>query len=263
MGYLDDKVSQAREGAQGFAGAIQGMPAGVGSVPGVHNTPFDVGTWGGAIQDIGGGITGGLGGLAGGLSGLLGNLFGGKGGGGKSSADYGSQMVTPEISAYQGIDTLGGKQLLNAQQVQNSPWINMALEKQAADQNKMYSDAIKQQQSALAQGRTNLAMKGGLSTGAAERMASQGANDLAMTRQSILGQGASDRAGLGMQQAGIETDLNKYNTGLKQQTEQFNVANSIADLQRKNEQERFKYGEQMKLKGAGMSAQAMENAGKK
>jgi len=167
------------------------------------------------------------------------------------------------MSGYTGIDTLGGKGVLGASTVDASPWMNMALDRQAADQARMFDSAIKNQQSALAQGRNSLAMRGGLSSGASERMAMQGANDLASARQDILSQGASERANLGMQNAQLQTDIGKFNAGQTQGANQFNVAQSIQDLARRNEQDRFKYGEEMKLKGAGMSAQAMANSGKK
>lgn len=244
VGKVTSKLGGTTAGASvgtligGPLGGLIGGIAGSGELGPLKNTPFDPSTWTPGNVGIGGG--------------------GSKGGGG-----MGSNIPMPTLSSYQGLDTIGGKGMLNAQTIKESPWMNMALEKQAMDQSRAYGNAINQQQSALAQGRSNLAMKGGLSSGAAERMASQGANDLATTRQNILGQGISERANLGMQAADRGTDIAKFNAGNIQGAEQFNVGQSIADLQRKNEQDRFRYGEEMKLKGAGMSADAMQNAGKK
>lgn len=234
------------------AGGILGGPTGsvtgnaLGGLrnlfPQLQNTPLDPNTW----QQV------------------LGNMgVPGMSKGDKSVSTSGSDIPMPTLSQYQGLNTLGGAGKLNASTISESPWVQMAMDKQASDQQRMFDQAQQNQQSALAQGRANLAMRGGLSSGAAERMANQGANDLAMARQNILSQGASERANLGMQAADRGTDIAKFNAGQTQGTNQFNVAQSIADLQRQNEQNRFKYGEEMKLKGAGMSAQAMENSGKK
>jgi len=246
------------KGGAGIPNILGGTPGILGGLPGfanggiLNNTPFDPGTW--TAEQMGGGVLADWGEK-------LGGIFGG--GGKKEKSTIGDNIPMPTMSGYTGIDTLGGKGVLGASTVDASPWMNMALDRQAADQARMFDSAIKNQQSALAQGRNSLAMRGGLSSGASERMAMQGANDLASARQDILSQGASERANLGMQNAQLQTDIGKFNAGQTQGANQFNVAQSIQDLARRNEQDRFKYGEEMKLKGAGMSAQAMANSGKK
>ena len=228
-------------GGPGMAvGGILGGAKGLG-IPGLENTPLDPGTWVDTLK----------------------NIPGMPGGAKKEKATYGSDIKDPTLSGYDGIDTLGGKQTLNASTIQNSPWMGMALDRQAADQSRALDSSVGNQAGALAGARSNLAMKGGLTGGASERLGMAGMNDAANARQGILNQGMSDRAGLGMQNAQMQTGIDQFNAGQTQGANQFNVGQSIADLGRKNDQGRFKYGEEMKLKGAAMSGQAMENSGKK
>lgn len=233
---------------------------------------------------------------------LGGGLFGGKG----SNVSYGSDIPTPKMSKFEGI-TRGGKLedrfalsgkvddiaargdttgLVGLRQAaltpsSESPWMKMQLEKQQLEQSGLLGSAAQQAASQGAQARSGLAMRGGLRGGAAERLAGQSANDLALARQGVLQQGALTRAGLGAeaeqqrlsmlsQLPGAELSHAQYLTDVDRVNQAKNLASAQQDVQSmlgqqsaKNEFNRFKFGEQMKAKGAGMSAQAMENAGKK
>ena len=240
-----------------------------GSAP---SLPFG-GGGGGIAPIVGGGIPGMFSAGMPGMSNPILQSMGGMSGGNwmdpagffkqKDRVNYGEMMETPKLSGYRDLKTLDGGGQINPAFIEKSPWATLAMEKQAAEQGQLFDNAVQNQASALAQGRNSLAMKGGLSSGASERMAMQGADDLAKNRQNILSQGVADRAGLGMQGAQMDTDINKFNATNKQNANQFNTTAAINDLNNLNEQNRFKYGEQMKMKGAAMSGQAMENSGKK
>lgn len=191
----------------------------------------------------------------------LGGIFGKDGiFGRKEKVHYGENMVTPDIPGYKDIS---GLKKLSAETITQSPWRSMALDKQAAEEAGLRDQAAQQSMSGMAQARNALAMRGGLRGGAAERISRGGLSDLMSARQNIGQQGVINRANIGMQGAQMDTDVNKFNALQKAGVNQFNLQQAINDISNLNEQNRFKYGEQMKLKGAGMSAQAIENAGKK
>lgn len=176
----------------------------------------------------------------------------------------------PKLGDWMGMDTLANKGMLTPvtvsnQQIANdmysSPWYKMAMDKQSAGQNLLLNQANQNAASGLANARSGLAMKGGLRGGSAERLAGMSGNDLAMQRQNVLGQGAVERGNLGMQSAGMASDLAKYNTGVQNTANQFNTQNMLQDLLQRNNQNRFRYGEEMKGYGANRSADAMASAG--
>lgn len=144
-----------------------------------------------------------------------------------------------------------------------SPWMGLALGKQEAEQNALMDAANAQQATAGAQARNQLAMGGGLRSGAGERIARSNAGDLALNRQAIQGQGVINRGNIAMEGAKMDTDIGKFNIGQDTAANQFDIQNRIAERQGLNEFNKFKYGEQMKLKGGAMTAQATENAANK
>lgn len=191
---------------------------------------------------------------------------------GGPDAQKGAALPTPELGAWQSLNPEDIKSLYKvntldqqaiANDMQNSPWYKMALEKQAAEQNQLYNQATQQAATSNAQAQANLAARGGLRGGAAERLASQSGENLALARQNLLGQSAIERGNLGMQSLDRAVDINKFNTG---QATQANIADVNAALQNnaaKNEQDRLKYSEAMKLKAAGMTGDAMAKGGGK
>lgn len=231
----------------------------------------------------------------------LGDLLGSAGFAGtqpKKAVNYGTALPTPVLEKYlssqgspltgrvsnlsgqldeSGINAIKGKAL----QQGPSAWMRMALDKQGVEQRGLMNSAAQNAASGNAAARASLAMRGGLGGGAAERLASNTGNDLALARQGVLQQGALQRSDIGLADEANKMDLLKqlpgaqlgaaqYKTGVDQSnmqknlsTGQFDIQNAINNLNNQNEFNKFKYGEQMKVKGAGMSAQAMENAGKK
>lgn len=171
---------------------------------------------------------------------------------------------TPMLPEYQKISSLNASGVYTPQTLAKSPWLGMASGMQAQGQNEALANLGTNQQTAFQQGSNALAMKGGLSAGASQRLADRGMENLATARQNTLGQGVSDSATIGMQKAQMDTDLSKFNAGNLQNANQFNVANSLQDLAGQNEQNRKRYGSEMTLLGANKSGAAIDaNTGKK
>jgi hypothetical protein len=185
---------------------------------------------------------------------------------------YGSDMPTPILEGYQGIESLAGGGMLQARQLtgadiqkqmEESPWYKMALEKQGAEQARLMDQAARQQSGALAGARSQLAMRGGLTGGAAERLAGSGAENLLQTMQLQRQGGAVERGQLGMQGADIASKLGQFNIGQQSSTDVRNLQTQLANLAAQEDRKRLVYSEGMKAKGSAMTAQATENAGKK
>lgn len=166
----------------------------------------------------------------------------------------------------------GALNLLNQKATQqgNSPWLNMQLQKQGMEQQQALGHVGAQTNAATANARAGLAMRGGLSGGAAERLARGGATDMNAARQGIMQQGNQNRLNLGIQDetnknqllgqaVGANQAQNAQNIGIGQ----FNAQNTLAENNANNAFDMNKYSEQMKAYGAGKSANAMANSGKK
>lgn len=231
------------------------------------------GTIAGPIGNIAGYQTGGAFGEKG-LPGLneklssygKGNIYG------KTQKTFGDQTPMPVLSDYQGIETLANKGQLTARQVsgadiqaqmEQSPWYKMALEKQGLEQARLMNQAAQQQAGALAGARSQLAMRGGLRGGAAERLAQSGAENLATGLQQQRMAGGIERGQLGMQGADLASRMAQFNVGQQSEAEKINLQTQLANLAAQEQRKLFQYGEGMKTKGAAMTAQAAQNAGKK
>lgn len=182
------------------------------------------------------------------------------------------KAALPKLGAYQGISSLGQKGIYTAKgvtgqdiqaEIERSPWLKMALEKQAAEQAQRMNLGASQAQSAAAQARSSLASRMGLRGGAAERLGQQAGENLMMTRQNILGQGALERSGLGMQGADLASKIAQQNTAAENAANQFNVQANLLDLAARENRKLQQYQEEMKLKGGVESAKATASGGKK
>lgn len=152
----------------------------------------------------------------------------------------------------------------------NSPWMNMQLQKQGMEQQQAMGKMGAQANAANAQARAGLAMKGGLSGGAAERLARGGSQDLNASRQNVMSQGANQRLQLGIQDESNKNQLLGQAVGANQAQNaqnigigQFNTQNTLAENNANNAFQMNKYQEQMKAFGAGKTANATANSGKK
>lgn len=169
-----------------------------------------------------------------------------------------------------------------------STWAQMAEAKQRQEETQQRGQAAQQGASAQAQARAQLAMRGGLSGGARQRLAMQGARDQAQMGQQIGAQGQQARANIGLQDEQTRTQMlsqlpgqelaalqpamqkasawaqmaqNEQNQAI--QREQFNTTAALQQQQNLNQSNMGLYQEQMKAQAAERQARATEKAGKK
>lgn len=176
----------------------------------------------------------------------------------------------PKLEAYQGISTLPGQGMLTARtlsgadiqrQMAESPWLKMAFQRQEDEQARLMDQAARQQAGALAGARTNLAMRGGLRGGAAERMATAGAENTANLMQQQRQAGAVERGQLGMQGADLASRIGQFNIGQQTGADVGNLQTRLADLAARERRKLFQYGEGMKGYAAGKTAEGIESSG--
>jgi hypothetical protein len=134
-----------------------------------------------------------------------------------------------------------------------SPWMKQQLQQQDMMQTQQLNQGAQQAATAAASAQAGLARRGGLSSGAAERLAGAAQEQRALGAQNIYGQGAQQRLGMQVQDLQQNRD---YLTGLQQQ----NVQTRLGELARKQDFDLAKYQEQMKGYGARKSAEATLNS---
>jgi hypothetical protein len=182
------------------------------------------------------------------------------------------EEAMPQLEDYQGISSLEGGGKLTAKsltgadiqkQMEESPWYRMALEKQGAEQSRLLDQASRQQAGAMAGARSQLAMRGGLTGGAAERMATAGAGNLAEAMQQQRQGGAVERGQLGMQGADLASKISQFNVGQQAETEKANLQTQLLDLQARENRKLQQYGERMKGYAAEQTSQGIGSGGKK
>lgn len=110
-----------------------------------------------------------------------------------------------------------------------SSWAKLQKEKQAAEQAGLADQAGQQALSGTAQAQGDLAMQGGLSGGARERLASQGAKNLMFARQGVAKQGLMDRLGIDTKDEEIKTNLLSQLPG-----QELAYSNQDLDMQKTN-----------------------------
>lgn len=119
-----------------------------------------------------------------------------------------------------------------------SPWLSLQLEGQKRDEQNQVNNATAQLAGADAQARTQLAMRGGLMSGARERLARSGVMSSNATRQNIANAGASARLGLQTTDESNKLDILKALPGLEATAAGFDLtkANSLNDVAMKQQQ---------------------------
>lgn len=150
-----------------------------------------------------------------------------------------------------------------------SPWASMALQKQGLEESSALERAKQEAASSAAQAQSNLAMRGGLSSGARERLAGAGAQNMLAMSQDIGRQGGLNRLGIGMQdeQNRIARLSQLPGMELSQQSlladvGQNDVRNMMQENLARNAYNMNNYNQQMKVLAANKTAQAMEESGK-
>lgn len=170
----------------------------------------------------------------------------------------------------QPLDTLKS----NAESTSPSPWANLMSQTARTNTQQAGSDAAAQTAGSVAQGEGNLAMSGGLSSGARERLQQSGDQAGIGAQQNIARQGATDLSNIGLQDQstkqqemmalpGMETQA--YQTQLQpismmgqaQAQDVANQGNSIAGLNSFNSS---MYGNQASMYGAARQADATQEA---
>jgi hypothetical protein len=176
----------------------------------------------------------------------------------------------PQLETYKGIETLPGGGQLTARQLSGadiqremeaSPWYRMALQKQEAEQATLMDQTARQQAGALAGARSQMAMRGGLRSGAAERMATAGAENVANLMQQQRQAGAVERGQLGMQGADLASRLGQFNVGQQAGTDVTNLQAQIANLAQQENRKMQQYGERMKGYAAERTSQGIGSGG--
>lgn len=132
--------------------------------------------------------------------------------------------------------------------------------------------AARQSASSQAQARSGLAMRGGASTGARERLALGGQRDLLGAKQGVnrdltgnmLNIGAQDanlkQAMLG-QFANAETGMAQGNLGIRNKQTEYNMGNLLSGVQNKNQFSMDAYKAELDKWGAGQQAAATRSSG--
>lgn len=169
-----------------------------------------------------------------------------------------------------------------------SAWEQMQRARLQTEQASGRDLAASQQAQALGQARSQLAMRGGLSSGAGERLAMQGAKDRLLANQALARQGQMGRQDIaiqaeqqrlgalqnlpGMELQALEPEFKKTSmwgnmadteAQRRQQVEAQNINTKLAALDAKNRYGTDVYKTNMQAWAAGRQAQAIEDQGKK
>ena len=142
----------------------------------------------------------------------------------------------------------------------DSPWAKMMLAKQRQEQLAGGDVAAKQGLQALSQGQSQLAMSGGLSAGARERMARGGSRDLMLAKQNIARQGIGDRLNIGSQDIDRKQSLLSDFANAENTAQQQNITRQTQDVGSLNDFNAQRYAENMKAWGAEQTANAQRQA---
>jgi len=247
------------------------------------------GAIGGAAGSVTGGFTGGLGGSLGFLGGKLKGLFGGGGGGG--GGPQGLQFKVPPLPGFQSgfgpgdviapgvqgalsginVDT-GALEQLRGEALRQSPSRFTQLQ-QAGNVQQVAGQLGQvglQTAGQVAQARSGLAARGGLSGGASERIAQQGLRSniggfLGAAKQGanrnlglLLGDEsnrlASLRSQVGIEQGAIQPELQKLGIGTGAQ--QFDIGQQVTEAERQSQFDLNQFGIRSGLEAARLRAEA-------
>ena len=170
-----------------------------------------------------------------------------------------AQAARPAIPKFESLRDKKTGELLSQYKIKDpgavrSPWLDQMLEQQGMMQTQALNRGQQLAATQAASAQANLARRGGLSSGAAERLAGAAQEQRTLGAQDIFGQGAQQR--LGMQTEDMQQER-QFQTGLQES----NLQNLLADIAQKRQFDLGKYQEQMKGFAAEKSAQATEKAG--
>lgn len=151
-----------------------------------------------------------------------------------------------------------------------SAWATLSKQQQAALQGNQRESGAKEVASQTAQAEDNLASRGGLSSGARERAATEGSKNYLAMSQDLARQGNLNDLQIGVndeqnriQQLGMLPGMEMQQAGMFEDARGKDIANTTAENARRNAYNQNIYDQQMGAWGANRQAQATENAGKK
>lgn len=142
-------------------------------------------------------------------------------------------------------------------------WQQLAENKQRQEEAMQMDKQARMGNAGLAQARSGLAMRGGLRSGAGERMALAARDSDLAARQNIASTGVADRIGIGMKAQDMYRDTEKTNAGFQQQANLQNAGNMMNREQLRNTGALTTYTELMKQKGADYAARMQAKASSK
>lgn len=202
-----------------------------------------------------------------------------------------AEQLTPQIEQMLSGVNLDTRALeaLRAQALstEQSPWTNLMLQQQALQEQQAADKALRDEAGQNASAWSQLAMRGGLSGGERERIATAGARSLAETGQKVAAEGRANRLGIlteaekerlntlralpGMEVQALSPAFQKVEMFGKAKdqdisrnvdTNKYNIANLINERNSKGQFDMGNYAEAMKAWASEKQAQATEKSGK-
>jgi len=156
-------------------------------------------------------------------------------------------------------------------------WASLMTNKSLAEEAQAKDRAVSQSRAGVRTAEADLASKGGLSSGARERIARSGARDLLAVGQDVARQGNLNRMQIGVNDEqnriqqlsmlpGMESSA--YNDALKKESmwdaaRKSDIDAAVQENARRQQYNNMVYQEQMRAWAANRQAQATENSGKK
>lgn len=170
-----------------------------------------------------------------------------------------NKLGAPKFTASTPMDMSGMKALESAALAApgDSPWLKMATAQQGLEEANLLNTTARSAAGQAAGAQAQLAMRGGLRGGSAERLAQNAADQALLGQADVRNQGALSRAGLGVQAENMRReDIGRLIAG-----QQAMADRAQTEAQGRNQFEQYLFGQKMAGKGAAMTAQAIENAG--
>lgn len=158
----------------------------------------------------------------------------------------------------------------------DSPWAKMMLEKQALEQATSRDNMVQSGASQSAQARNQMAMRGGVTGGASERLAKSNLRSQMMEQNKLARQGSMDQMGIriqddqtkqGLLKDTVGYDFQNADLGLKNRqystdVNKTNITAALADIEAKRGFDMEQYKSKMSAWGAGKTADAQRAASK-
>jgi hypothetical protein len=141
-----------------------------------------------------------------------------------------------------------------------STWAQLQERRQRMQEQDMIEDGTRQAAGANATAASQLAMRGGISSGARERIAAQGQEAMLGQQQEARRAGMGARLDIGIQDDTARTGLQRDVAGMDVDKQRFNIGQMTGERDKKFDADFRKYAEQMKFFTGEKMAQAYANA---